>query len=254
MPAQEIITVPAGGALAPGHDSTVNTLMSIIQRAAFDPSVDIARLEMLFDMQRKVLADEAKVAFEAAMSRVQAEMLPIVKTKINTQNNTKSATLEQIDAEIRPIYTRHGFSLSFSYYDDDEKDKKEVRCEVGHNRGHTKRYALPWVDDSTGLKGNTNKTPIMSVGSTITYLRRFLTCMAFNVTMTEDPESRVQRYITESMKDILVGLMQETGANVAAFLDYCRIASLDLMPRAEYPRALRALERKRAEMASPKGM
>lgn len=246
-----LIEVPAGStALTTTHETTTATLMNIIQRAAFDPTVDIARLEMLFQMQREVLADEAKVAFEAAMARVQSEMLPIVRSSENKQNNTRFAKLEQIDAEIRPIYTRHGFSLSFTY-GDDGNGGKEVRCDVGHNRGHIKQYKLPWVDDSTGLKGNTNKTPIMALGSTITFLRRILTCMAFNVTLTneESPVRAEQRFISESMKEILVGLLKETGVDTVRFLQSGNLTSLDMMLRSDYPSALRALEKTKAEMA-----
>ena len=62
-------------------------------------------------MARQVKADEAKEAFQAAMAQAQAEMPSVVKDRENSHLKSKYAQLEAIDDAIRPVYTRHGFSL-----------------------------------------------------------------------------------------------------------------------------------------------
>ena len=93
----------AEAAPPPAVSSTAGTMLTIIERAAFDPSVDIARLEMLFEMQRKFLADEARVKFEKAMSAAQGEMGPVTKDAQNSHTRSRYARLEAVDEVIRPI-------------------------------------------------------------------------------------------------------------------------------------------------------
>jgi hypothetical protein len=59
-------------------------------------------------------------------------------------------------------------------------------CEVSHSLGHTKRFHLEAAPDTIGPKGTANKTPLHGLGSTVSYLRRYLTCMIFNVVVRSE--------------------------------------------------------------------
>ena len=61
--------------VTPLSESTA--LLSVIERAARDPSVDLDRMERLLQMHRQLLQDRAKVAFSAALARLQPK-LPII--------------------------------------------------------------------------------------------------------------------------------------------------------------------------------
>jgi hypothetical protein len=248
----EITKIPEAALPTALPTSNAGALLNIIERAAFDPNVDISRLEMLFEMQRKVLADEAKIAFEQAMTAAQAEMLPVVRDAENKHTKTRYAKLEAIDAAIRPVYTKFGLSLSFNQ-NEAEKGSVSVTCKVGHVRGHSETYMLTGGLDNVGSGGNANKTPIQALGSSVSYLRRYLTCMIFNVTLTnEDNDGNAARVgtrtITETQKETLIELMQRTNADTGRFLKYCGVDTLDELSMSEYPRALGSLKKKLSEM------
>lgn len=173
-----------------GISVPTNSLLNFLAAAARDPSVDIAKFEALLRMQREIIADEAKNDFNEALAVVQAEMEPVVRDTDNKQTKSRYAKLETIDAAIRPIYTKHGFSLTF---DTLRHDGPEIRmtCDVSRGR-HSRTYHLDAMPDMAGAQGVVNKTQMHGVASAVTYLRRYLTTMIFNVVLTnEDDDGNV---------------------------------------------------------------
>lgn len=167
--------------------SNVPALLNFIAAAARDPSVDVTKFESLLRMQREILADEARQTFGRAMAAVQAEMRPIVRDAENKQTNSRYAKLESIDAIIRPIYAGNGFSLSFDSPPATPPNIK-ITCEVSHIGGHSKTYTLESGLDIVGAKGVVNKTALHGLGSTISYMQRYLTRMIFNVVLTDEDD------------------------------------------------------------------
>jgi ERF superfamily len=163
-----------------------DSLLNVVARAVHDPSIDVAKLEALLRMQREILADDARVQFHRAMIAAQGEMAPIVRDAENKQTNSRYARLETIDAAIRPVYLRHGFHLTFNSEPIDGPEMRIV-CDVTHTpAGHTKRYHLDAAPETAGPKGTANKTALHGLGTTVTYLRRYLTVMIFNLVLTNE--------------------------------------------------------------------
>lgn len=159
-----------------------DSLLNFVARAMADPGINVDKLQALLTIQREIVADEARLQFNRAMSLAQGEMLPVIRDAQNTQTNSKYARLETIDAVIRPIYTRHGFCLEFNS-EPIEGPNERIVCEVSHVAGHTKKYQLEAAPDMNGLQGKPNKTPLHGLGSTVSYLRRYLVCMMFNIVL-----------------------------------------------------------------------
>jgi hypothetical protein len=88
-------------------------MLNFLAAAMTNPKISAEKLKALLDMQREVVADAATLQFNRAMSAVQAEMQPVLHDATNEQTRSKYSRLETIDALMRPIYSRHGFSLSF---------------------------------------------------------------------------------------------------------------------------------------------
>jgi len=172
-------------AVIKSEEPSGDPMMTMIERAARDPAVDIDKLERLFALRERMVADEKKTAYQAAMTRAQSRMKPVYRDAANDQTHSTYARLESISDAIKPIYTEEGFSLSF-----DTGDTKEgyvrIVCEVMHSSGHSshKHFDLPL--DSVGMKGNANKTLVHASGSTISYGRRYLTLMVFDVMLTNE--------------------------------------------------------------------
>ncbi len=94
--------------------SEASALINAIERAARDPNVDIVKMKELFAMRKEIAAEIAETAFNDAMNACQAEMTPIATDAVNPQTRSKYATYGKLDGKLRPIYTRHGFSISFN--------------------------------------------------------------------------------------------------------------------------------------------
>lgn len=164
------------------------SLLNFIARAASDPTVDVVKLEALLVMQRLIVADMAKTAFNAGMAAAQAEMMPVVRDATNSHLGNRYARLAAIDEGIRPIYTGHGFSLRYGSGTPVAEGWIRVICTAAHCDGYSEDHYLDSPLDGVGAKGVRNKTPVQALGSTLTYLRRYLACMVFNVVLRDDPD------------------------------------------------------------------
>jgi hypothetical protein len=157
------------------------TLLAMISRAATDPSCDVEKMERLYAMHERMCDRQAAEAFAVAMSKAQAQVTKAVKDRHNEQTKSDYATLEAIDAAVRPVYTAHGFSLSFDTVESPLANHVRVACHVMHAGGHAKTYTYDNPMDDTGIAGKVNKTPTHARGSAVTYGRRYLTLLIFNL-------------------------------------------------------------------------
>ena len=176
----------ADNEIVPTEPVTTDPLMSMIERAARDPAVDIDKLERLFALRERMIAEEKKTAYNAAMARVQSQLKPVYRDAMNQSTNSAYARLETISDAINPIVTAEGFSLSFDTEDCPVANHIRIVCHVMHSAGHSERKHFDLALDNVGLKGNANKTAIQASGSTISYGRRYLKLMVFDVVLTNE--------------------------------------------------------------------
>lgn len=171
----------------PAVQADTVSMLSMISRAASDPSVDIEKLERLMAMKERMDAKEAETAFNGAMARVQAAMRRIETDKVNKQTSSSYASYGQLDRELRPLYTAEGLSLSF---DTEEAGEGTVGmiCYVSHEAGHTRTYRAAVPSDGKGAKGNDVMTKTHAFGSGTAYGMRYLLKMIFNVAIGIDLE------------------------------------------------------------------
>ncbi len=151
--------------------------LSILAQAAVDPRMDVAKMERLLEMHRQVTEDRRRVAFAAAMARLQAVLPQIVKEgRILVQGTERSryARIEDIDQAIRPLLAAEGFSLAF---DTEPKDQSLlITCRILHAEGHAETRSLLLPLDAQGAK-----SPVQGVGSTVSYGRRYLLKMILGI-------------------------------------------------------------------------
>ncbi|EXF45220.1 ERF family protein [Pseudomonas sp. BAY1663] len=164
------------------------TILQVIQRAAADPQCDIEKMERLMAMHERMQAKNAETQFNLALSAAQSEMRPVSADAENKQTRSRYATYAKLDSALRPIYTRHGFSLSFN--SEAAKSEGEIRvvCYVSHAAGHTRPYMLDMPADGKGAKGGDVMTKTHAVGSGASYGMRYLLKMIFNVAVGEDDD------------------------------------------------------------------
>lgn len=162
-----------------------SALLQLIERAARDQTVDIDKMERLMAMHERMVAWDAEQAFNAAMTECQGEMRQITTDAENPQTRSKYATYAQLDRYMRPIYTRHGFSLSFDEGDSPKPDHVRVICYVSHIRGHTRNYHRDMPADGLGAKGGAVMTKTHAAGAAGSYGARYLLKGIFNVAVGE---------------------------------------------------------------------
>ena len=95
-----------------------NDLEQFIMRAASDPSFDVSKLERLIALQERSQAAQRKERFFEALALAQAQMPQLDQNGCIEYGAGKGkinyARIEDIDAQIRPIYSAAGFSVSWN--------------------------------------------------------------------------------------------------------------------------------------------
>jgi hypothetical protein len=160
-------------------------LIQVISRAASDPAVDINKLERLMEMHERITAKEAEKAYTVSMAACQADIRQVAPDADNPQTRSKYATYAKLDSVLRPIYTRHGFALSFGEADAPKPEYVRVTCDVSHIGGHTKSYHRDMPADGKGAKGGDVMTKTHAAGAAGSYGARYLLKGIFNVAIGE---------------------------------------------------------------------
>jgi len=203
---------------------------------------DLAQLRELLSLKKDFEADKARKAYCVSMVDTQSKIEVVVKTKSNSQTNSKYADLTAIIVSIKPVYTGEGFSLTF--YEGEARKTEDVRimCDVTHSLGHkeTFHYDLP-IDDK-GIKGSVNKTQIHAKGSTTSYGRRYLTCMIFNVPTGDDNDAqKTTELVSEKELHTIRDYLLACHADEGKFCEYLKVQKLEDLPKSDYKKAISAL-------------
>jgi hypothetical protein len=168
--------------------SAQDRLAATVQALAEKPDVDVTKLERIIELQERLLKEQSRQAFNAAMSAAQRAMGPIVARGWNPETRSKYRKYEDIDRVIRPIYTTHGFAMSFGTADTDKPDEIRVTCLVTHAGGHEREYAVNVPSDGKGIKGGVFMTRTHATGSGLSYGKRYLADLIWNLAMTTDDD------------------------------------------------------------------
>lgn len=225
------------------------SMMSVIARAASDPTCDLDKMERLMAMHERMQAKQAEQDFNAAMSRAQAGMGRISADAVNPQTRSAYATYGKLDSKLRPIYTREGFALSFSTGQDAPEGHVRVMCFVSHASGHTRTYQCDMPADGKGAKGNDVMTKTHAAGSAMSYGQRYLLKLIFNVAIGEQDDDgnaagEQADYITEEQEIALRDLAESVGADLPKFLAYMKVEALADILAKDFNKAKAALNAK----------
>ncbi len=220
-------------------------MLSVIQQIVRDPSIDVAKMKALLDMHRQITADQQKVAFDAAMSRLQAK-LPQME-KYGKAKNSKFAKLEDIDVVIRPLLADEGFSFSFDEESHTEKTVTFIAW-LAHRDGHRepKRLTVPIDTAAKNSTGASIRPAIQDAGSTVSYARRYLIKMHLNIIeKDEDTNGENQDAISDDQAKDLRALLIDAKQDEERFLTLIAGASsIDKILKRDFKRCVLALETK----------
>lgn len=238
------------------------SLIEVIARAASDPSVDIEKMDRLLQMQERMQKNAAEAEFNEAMTTAQAEMGRIKTNKENSQTHSRYADYATLDRALRPIYTKHGFALSFNTL---EAPAEIVRVEAYVSRGgFTRSYRVDMPSDGKGAKGNDVMTKTHATGAAMTYGMRYLLKMIFNVAIGEDdtdgnvPNAVITDDQAEELKKLIEDLAIEVDGDdrnyagwLERFVEHMKVGALSEILAKNFDRAKTAIAQTR-KAAVPK--
>lgn len=217
--------------------------VSMIERAARDPSVDMDKLERLLSMQERVIERNARAAYAAALANMQQE-LPVIaqrgEIRIGTGKPQKYALWEDINEAIKPVLVKHGFALSFRTGQQDTKIS--VTGVLSHREGHSEETTIYLPADTSG-----SKNAVQAVGSSTSYGKRYTASALLNLTTRgEDTDGNEPGgTITEKQGEIIGALVVEAKADIAKFLKWIGAESISDIPAKKFAAAVAMLETKK---------
>lgn len=181
--------MPEQLALEKTHEAAIAP-MQMVQRAlqsAIDSGAGLEVVNLILAEQRKMLEYNARVEFDQAMQRAQSKVQRVGFDRSNPHTQSRYVTFAKLDAAIRPVYVEEGFSLSWDTADVEKQDTVRVLCYVAHTAGHTRTYHIDMPADGKGARGGEVMTRTHATGSAVSYGKRYLEAMIFNVTVG-DPD------------------------------------------------------------------
>jgi hypothetical protein len=219
--------------LVPPSDSA-SAILTLIEQIALNPDADVEKLERMMAMYERLKAKETELAYNAAKGRILKKLasIKIVKNRSvlheieqgkpqkAAYEAFKYAPLEEIDKHLRPLLAQEDMDLSYSD-EPREGDGIVIRGRLKHlPGGHYEDSFMPAPLDTTGGKSN-----VQAVGSTNSYLRRYVACNIFNIVVVGDDDDGTGGTIDEAQAKTILELIKKAKVG-PKFLKYMKAPSI----------------------------
>jgi hypothetical protein len=199
------VTVTSGPAL----------LLDVIRQAAADPTVDTNKMSALLEMRRELQAEQNRIEFDAALSRVQEQIGPVSKrgTIPLKGASIRFAIFEDIQSVVKPILRQEGFTTT--YDEEIVESVKRVTCTLSRN-GHSRSVStyVP-VKDS-----HASRSEAQAMVSAQSYGRRRALINILDIEMQgeDDDGAGGSQPITKAQADQIEMDLDELSGNKQKFL------------------------------------
>ena len=215
----------------------------LIELAIEKGNIDLDKLEKLLSLQERYEANEAKKAYNKAMSEFKANPPEIDKDrKVSFATSAGKtayahASLYNVTEKINSALSKYGLSASWTTK---QNGAIVVTCKITHIKGHSEETSLSAQADTSG-----SKNAIQAIGSTITYLERY-TLLALTGLATyeqdDDSQAAATEYINDKEKSELVDMLSAKSVSVEKFCSKFNIKTLEELPKSKLQQAKIALE------------
>ena len=174
------------------------TMLSIIERYATDAGFSVEKMEKMLDQIERMQALSARRAYTEAMAAFKACDVSISKssraqfaTRGGGQMGYSYAGLDTVCNAVIPALSEQG--LSHQWAEAQEGGRITVTCTLTHREGHSESVSLTAPTDDSG-----QKNPIQSIGSTVTYLRRYTLLGITGLAPGDDDDGHASHVSTRS--------------------------------------------------------
>lgn len=168
-------------------DEQKQTGIAPIMSQILSGSVPAEKLEQVMELQERYEANEARKAYNKAMSLFSASAPALSKnahvnyTGQKGVTDYKHITLGYALGQIQPVLGQYGLSLTWKT--EQGEGGVRVTARVTHEGGHYEETTLFSPPDSSG-----GKNPIQSLGSAVTYLKRYTAFALLGLESIEDDD------------------------------------------------------------------
>lgn len=218
---------------------------------------DLGSVKEMLAMSRELAAEEAKRAFDAAMSAAKAEIPVISKNRRvgfehkngEGETNYSHEDLGQIARTVDPILSKHG--LSYRYRSQQGEGRVTITCILSHRDGHFEETVLSAAPDASG-----KKNAIQQTGSAITYMQRYTLKLALGLAAASDDDGAASSQpdlISEKqaldLNDLINSVVEEISGNrpafVKSFLKFMKAERVEDISAKDYQKAVNAINASR---------
>lgn len=225
----------------PPRLTPMQEFLQSLTKLASDPGMTAEKINALAGAQKQIASQEAEQAYTLAMNAAQRSMPAVVRDTLNDQTMSRYAKLETISHFIDPIIHANGFTLSYGTADSVLEEHYRVTCEVRHVGGHSTAHFADVPADVDAYEGEDKKIAVHAFGSSMTYGRRYLKCMVFDIVVKDEdndgnPHAASERISVEAVAE-LVALADRYGADRDRLLRVLRIDAFSDLSQARLEEA-----------------
>lgn len=231
----QVATKSSKTEIAPAGNSPAEMI-----RLAVSGGADLSKLEQLLTIQERWEANEAKKAYNRAISEFKANPPKIEKDKTVSFSGTSyrhaslANALEKITAEL----SKHGLSATWRT---SQNGQISVTCRIAHVFGHYEETTLSADADKSGAKNS-----IQALGSTVTYLERYTLFAALGLAAhDQDDDGRAACQTIDEKQAVIIGdYIDALKIDKTKFLKFFGIGRIEDMPKTRYQEAVTMLKTK----------
>lgn len=173
----DLFNTPARQETQPQDTGDVGALL----RLAVERGVSPESMEKLVDLQMRVMAKQAEMAFNSAIQAFQSSCPNVLKNRTGNFKNTY-ASLDHIVAVIRPHLEANG--LSFSFDADETEGQLTTVCHVHHVAGHSRPGKFVCMIDKSAKQLNS----MQQAASAQSYGRRYALLNVLGITTADEDD------------------------------------------------------------------
>lgn len=222
--------------------SETHSVIAMLERLARNKDVDVAKMKEARELATDIMTAQRRDAFNVAMAEAQAEMQPVIADAENGETKSKYASHANLDRILRPIYTRHGFLLTFNTEPNPAPEMMTFVCFAAAH-GFERKYSIDLPVDGKGPKGGNVMSRTHAASSGVTYAMRILLKMVFNIAVDRDDDGnaagRVAKAddrpkLSQEQIDALIDLCDAKGCPHKKFLGHINVDAFKNIPAADY--------------------
>jgi hypothetical protein len=206
---------------------------------ALETKADLPTIEKFMDLRERWEKNEARKAYNEAMTKFKANPPEIEKDKKVSYGNTKynHASLANVTAKINSELSKYGLSASWTTAQSEKG--VTVTCKISHVLGHSEETSLTAGLDKSGAKND-----IQALGSTISYLERYtiLALTGLATSEMDDDGQGTATFISDKQKSTIIDFIQSKEVDEVKFCAFMGVEEVGKILETDYNKAISALK------------